>query len=191
MNKNEEITHNGKTYERLDVGCFPKLDDVVMLLLNYNMAGILAYVDFNDHYLYSDEVTMDGAYMECIGKTKAEFDEDQRKWREEYNRHQAEHKAAIPQLTKEWIAKGHTILDSKYWERWDKIVPIRLGDLYEGMELGDTLEIVEHLNHAGSLEDARKIMLDNQSHSGLSASLVISMVGEFCNRGKEFEEYMR
>lgn len=60
-----------------------------------------------------------------------------------------------------------------------------------GMELGNTLEIVEHLNSGGSLKDADKIMRDKQSHSNLSASLVIAMVGTFCDRGKEFEEYMR
>ena len=189
MDRDEEITHNGKVYKQEYF--WGKLDDAVRLLWDYRKAGILAYIYFNEHYLYSDEVTMDGAYMECTGKTKAEFDEDQRKWREEYRRHKEEHEAAIPQLTEEWVAKGHEILDSKYWEQWDKIVPIRLGDLYEGMELGDTLEIVEHLNSGGSFEDADRIMRDEQDHSGMSASLVIAMVSEFCDRGKEFEEYIR
>ena len=188
-NRNEEITHNGKEYKCLEF--WGKLDNAVTLLLTYKAAGVLAYIDFNDHCLYSDEVTMNSAYLECLGKTKSEFEEVQRKWAEEYHRHKEEHEAAIPQLTEEWVAKGHEVLDSKYWEQWDKIVPIRLGDLYEGMELGNTLEIVEHLNSGGSLEDADRIMRDEQDHSGMSASLVIAMVSEFCDRGKEFEKYMR
>lgn len=29
-------------------------------------------------------------------------------------------------LKNEWIAKGHEILDEKYWKEWDKMVPISL-----------------------------------------------------------------
>ena len=116
--------------------------------------------------------------------------EDQRKWREEYEQHEREHEAAIPELTKVWIAKGHEVLDKKYWEDWNRIVPIRLSDLYEGMELDNTLEIVEHLNSGGLLKTAKTI-LTNQGHSGMSASLVVSMVSKFCDRGNEFMDYIR
>ena len=51
-----------------------------------------------------------------------------------------------PNKTKEWRDKGHEILDEKYRSDWDNVVPIRLDDLYEGMELKACLDIIEELN---------------------------------------------
>lgn len=101
-----------------------------------------------------------------------------------------EHKARIPELTREWITKGHEILDEKYWEKWDECVPIRLDDLYKGMELGDCLEIVKALNDGCDLDTAKKI-IHNQDHSGMSFGLVRAMVRAFCDRGNEFVDYVK
>ena len=101
-----------------------------------------------------------------------------------------EHEAKIPELSKEWIAKGHNILDEKYWTEWDKCVPIRLGDLYRGMELKACLEIVEPLNNGCSMEEAKETIV-NQNHSGMSFDLVRAMVKAFCDRGTEFAEFVR
>lgn len=100
-----------------------------------------------------------------------------------------EYKAKIPKLTKEWIVKGHEILNEKYWTDWDKCVPIRLGDLYRGMELKACLEIIEPLNNGCSLEKAKEI-IEKQNHSGLSSSLVKTMAKAFCDRGREFAEFV-
>lgn len=100
------------------------------------------------------------------------------------------YKEAIPGLTKEWIEKGNTILDEKYRGLWAKCVPIRLGDLYQGMELGSCLEIVEQLNNGKTVEEV-KPLIENQGHSGMSFELVCSMVKSFCDRGEEFVNYVR
>lgn len=100
------------------------------------------------------------------------------------------HKEAIPELTKEWVEKGKAILDEKYLETWNKCVPIRLGDLYRGMELGATLDIVKELNAGCELQKAKEI-IESQGHSGMSFGLVCSMVKSFCDRGQEFVNYAR
>ena len=94
------------------------------------------------------------------------------------------------ELTKEWIEKGNAILSEQYQEKWAKCVPIRLGDLYRGMELGATLDIVKELNAGCELEVAKKI-IEGQGHSGMSFGLVCSMVKAFCERGNEFSNYVR
>ena len=76
------------------------------------------------------------------------------------------------------------------YKYWDKIVPIRLNDLYHGMELGCCLDITEVLNNNGTLDEAKKI-IESQDHSGMSYGLVCAMVKEFCSRGNEFVEYIR
>jgi len=145
---------------------------------------------FNGQILYSDIDDIDSAYMKIMGKTKAEFDEEQRKWHEEYQEKKRKHEASIPELTKEWIEKGSVILDEKYREEWNRCVPIRLGDLYEGMELKACLDIVIELNNGCTLDAAKKI-IDSQGHSGMSFGLVCSMVKSFCDRGNEFVNYVR
>ena len=73
---------------------------------------------------------------------------------------------------------------------WTKIVPVRLGDLYRGMELGACLDIVEQLNKGCELEKA-KTMIEEQGHSGMSFRLVCSMIKAFSDRGDEFVKYAR
>ncbi len=177
-----------KNYKKIEfyTGC-----DIAMAvnkLLEYKDKGEYACGEFNGHMLYSDNVTVDSAYLEITGKTKADFDKEREEWRQDYERREQEHKAKIPELSVEWIDKGHKILDEKYWKEWDECVPIRLGDLYHGMELGNCLDIVEALNNNCDLDEAKKI-IDGQDHSGMSYGLVRVMIKSFCDRGEEFYTY--
>jgi hypothetical protein len=145
---------------------------------------------FNGQMLYSDVDDMDSAYKKITGKTKAEYDAQAKAENDRYEEEKRKHKEAIPELTKEWVGKGKIILDEKYHETWERCVPIRLGDLYRGMELGATLDIVKELNAGCKLEVAKGI-IEGQGHSGMSFGLVCSMVKSFCDRGEEFTNYVR
>lgn len=175
-----------KNYREIEFG-FGNIEDAVKELKSHKD---LVKGTFNGQVLYSDIDDMDSAYKKATGKTKSEFDEARRIENEKYKRQQKEHKEAIPKLTIEWVEKGKKILDQKHHKLWTKIVPIRLGDLYQGMELGNCLEIVEQLNKGAELEEV-KPLIENQGHSGMSFGLVCSMVREFADRGTEFVEYAR
>ncbi len=176
-------------YRKIEFG-FGDISSAVKELSQWKERGELVYGEFNGQKLYSDKDDLDSAYKKITGKTKAEFDEAERIRHEEYKAEEKRHKEAIPELTKEWIEKGNTILDEKYRETWAKCVPIRLGDLYRGFELGACLDIVIELNNGCSLDDAKAI-IEKQGHSGMSFGLVCSMVKSFCNRGTEFVAYVR
>lgn len=175
-----------KNYREIKFG-FENIEEAVKELKSHKD---LVKGTFNGQILYSDIDDMDSAYKKVTGKTKAEFDEAIILENVEYERQKKEHKEAIPQLTVEWIEKGKKILDEKHHELWTKIVPIRLGDLYRGMELGNCLEIVEQLNKGAELKEV-KPLIENQGHSGMSFGLVCSMVRKFADRGNEFVEYAR
>lgn len=175
-----------KNYREIEFG-FGNIEEAVKELKSHKD---LVKGTFNGQVLYSDIDDIDSAYKKVTGKTKAEFDEAEKQRQIEYKRQQEEHKEAIPKLTIEWVEKGKNILDKKHHELWTKIVPIRLGDLYQGMELGNCLEIVEQLNKGAELEEV-KPLIENQGHSGMSFGLVCSMVREFADRGNEFVEYAR
>lgn len=178
-----------KNYKEIELWAGCSIETAVAELLEYREKGKLVCANFNDHMLYSDTVTIEGAYLEITGMTKAEYDKYMEDYIEGIRKREEEHKAKIPELTKEWIEKGHAILDEKYWSYWENIVPIRLGDLYHGFELGCCLDIVKALNDGHSFEDAEKI-IDEQGHSGMSYSLVRAMVRDFCDRGKDFASFL-
>jgi len=94
-----------KNYREIEfsVGC--NVEEAVNKLLNYKERGILACGDFNGHILYSDTVTMNGAYKEIIGKTKAELEKEHQEWKENYSREEIKFKENIPSLSEEWMKK--------------------------------------------------------------------------------------
>ena len=87
------------------------------------------------------------------------------------------------------MKKGREVLDKSKRELWDRIVPIRLNDLYQGMELKSCLDIVEILNK-GTFEDAKK-ELETQKHTEMSFELICSMIKDFSPKGEEFIDYLR
>lgn len=175
-----------KKYRKIEFG----LGDISSAMKELKRHKDLVCGSFNGEMLYSDIDDIDSAYKKITGKTKAEFDADREKEHLEYEERKRKHKEAIPELTKEWIEKGKAILAEKYHETWEKCVPIRLSDLYEGMELGATLDIVKELNVGCELQTAKEI-IEGQEHSGMSFGLVCSMVKSFCDRGEEFASYAR
>lgn len=178
-----------KEYKEIEFG-FGNLDSAFKELDGYKQKGELVFGSFNGKKLYSDVDDLDSAYKKVTGKTKAEFDEAERKSHRRQKEEERKHKEAIPELTKKWIKKGNTVLDKKYHELWAKCVPIRLGDLYRGFELGACLAIVKKLNTGCKLETAESI-IKKQGHSGMSFGLVCSMVASFCDRGKEFVSFVK
>jgi len=165
------------------------IEECVFELWGYKEKGISVSGEFNGVTLCSDTVTMYNAYMSITGKTKAQCEKDEQDRHDNYKKQEKEHEEKIPLLTTEWIKKGHDILTQDKWAFWDEIVPIRLGDLYQGMELGNCLDIIQILNNNGTLDDA-KHTIESQNHSGMSYGLVCSMVKEFCARGNEFIKYV-
>jgi len=172
-----------KNYREIEFG----LGDIENAVKELKSHKDLVKGTFNGQILYSDIDDMDSAYKKVTGKTKAEFDEAEEQRQIEYKRQQKEHEEAIPKLTIEWVEKGKKILDKKHHKLWTKIVPVRLGDLYQGMELGNCLEIVEQLNKGTEFEKV-KPLIEDKGHSGMSFALVCSMVRKFADRGNEFVE---
>lgn len=80
------------------------------------------------------------------------------------------------------IAKGHELIAQKYWAEYDRIVPIRVDDLYGGMEVSAFLEIIEAYEITKDLEECYHVF-DKQNHSGWSAGLVARMIYCFHDDG--------
>lgn len=177
-------------YKEIEFMAGESIESAIKELSRYKEKNELVYGTFNGQILYSDIDDVESAFKKVTGKTKAEFDNERKIKNDKYKEDQKKHKEAIPKLIKEWINKGNTILDEKYREMWAKCVPIRLEDLYQGMELRCCLDIVIELNNGCSLDEAKAI-IESQGHSGMSFGLVCSMVKSFCDRGTEFVSFAR
>lgn len=164
---------------------FWNIDNAVKILQDVHKKGRKVYCNFNGHILYSDTVTLDSAYLVVCGCTKAEYLQKQQEWQDNYEKEKAEHLAKIPQLTQEYIEKAKGIIDEKYMNEWVKCVPYRLKDLYRGMELQCTLDIIKMLNDNKPFLKIKK-ELDNQDHSGMSFALMKVMIRTFHAKGEEF-----
>src|SRR5699024_3891712 len=125
------------------------------------------------------------------GVTKKEYEKKIEDYNETIHKREQEHKNNFFRLVEYYKQQGRKILPKAKWKDWDEIVPIRLSDLYKGMELDSCLNIVKLLNEGGTLDEAREEFY-NQGHSGMSGSLVCYMVEEFADgdRGKVFRKYV-
>ena len=168
---------------------YGSISDFVYLILQHKEKGELVYADFNGHRFYSDTVTMDGAYKEITGKTKAEFDYMVKEQEDAWEEQKREHEASIPKKTKYWREKARGIIKEDKLDHWDEIVPIRLKDLYQGMELGCCLDLAVLLKE-GAFEEAKEMLNNNQGHSGMSYGLVCAMLKEFVDNGEEFLKFI-
>lgn len=177
-------------YRKIQFGAGDSIEKAIQYLAQFKERGELVYGEFNGQKLYSDIDDVDSAYKKITGKTKSAFDAELKAENDRYEEEQQKYRDSIPELTKEWIMRGNAILNEKYHEKWAKCVPIRLDDLYKGMELGATLDIVKELN-AGCGLDVAKGIIEGQGHSGMSFGLVCAMVKSFCDRGEEFVSYAR
>lgn len=148
------------------------------------------YGKFNGVELYSDIDNLESAYKKITGMSKSDFDNKLKEDNDSYEEEKRKHEESIPEQTKEWIKKGGEVLDEKYLELWNRIVPIRLSDIYRGYELGACLEIIKELNSGTKLESSKQI-IDKQGHSGMSFRLVCSMVNSLSDRGLEFVSYIK
>ncbi len=174
----------GKEYRKIEFGYGSKLFDCVLELVQYAANGEFVCADFNGHTLYSDTVSMESASLEVLGVGYFDNITQRELNLQRILKEEQEHQENIPDLTKYWIEKGHKILSEDKWLLWDNCVPIRLSDLYHGMELGMCLEIIQIINDK-SLEEAKEVMY-NQGHSGMSWGLMKSMLLSFSDKGEEF-----
>lgn len=174
---------------KIELALGSNLDEAIELLLKAKAEGKSVYCDFNGHILYSDDITVDSAYMEVCGKTKAEYDEDRRIWYEKYEKEQAREKEEARKNIPMWIEEGRQYIYPQKMDDWKDCVIARVNDLYHGRDVRCALDVMQILDCDYSFEVAKN-MIDDQGHSGSSYYMVMNMLATFAKRGPDFYEYM-
>lgn len=161
------------------------IDNAVKVLQEYQAKGESVYVEFNGHKLYSADITLDGAYKEITGQTKAEFDKTQEEWLENDKKEQAERKAQATQSIPEWLERGEKLIPADKKEAWEKYVKRSAqSELRAGDDVKQVLDIMEKISSGASQEDIKKL-IGEQGHSGTSYALVRNVVKEFLGQDIE------
>ena len=62
--------------KKIDIEPWSNLQSVVYLLMAYRANGDHVYCEYNGHKLYSDNISMEAAYIEITGKTKEEYEKE-------------------------------------------------------------------------------------------------------------------
>ena len=156
--------------------------------VNPNIVGTnLVYAMFNGHPIYSDNLNVDEIYSRvCANGNK------QKEVELDYEKAEKEFQKKISTLTKKYNALAKGVIADDKLDQWYAIVPIRLRDIYHGMELDATLEIIKELNKATDSNNhfaEAKSIFNGQDHSGLSYGLICAMLNMFAPNGVEFVKY--
>ena len=177
-------------YRRVEIKRSCSIDDVVSELLEYKKKGEYVCTKFNGHTLYSDKVTLDGAYKEILGMTKEGYIKGQKDWKDDRDKINKKYNGMIPKLIEEYKIKGRKVIPKDKWSDWDRTVLSSLSSLYHDAPLRCCLDIISLLNNGGTLEEVN-VLLKGQNHSGTSFKMVVELVREFCPRGKELLNYVK
>lgn len=166
------------------------IESVVHTLLAAKAKGESVYAEFNGHKLYSDTVSMDSAYIEITGQTKEDFELEREKTMQTLEQIKLQRKEDMEKAQEKipsWIQRGQELIYKERHEDWKKCVLSRASDIYHGAELDASLDIMQALENGVTIEEAKE-MLDEQEHSGMSASLVRNILFSFSSKGPEFWE---
>lgn len=175
------------------------IESAVYTLLAAKARGQSVYCEFNSiyhkrHKLYSDTVSMDSAYMEITGRTKADNDkalEEYYKGREVVKK---ENRERMKANFLNWIKIGETLIFPERCAEWEKYVVdqfsgscSKYADPYYTITLFDCgLKIMTALENGASIEEAKKIFYDECDKDSMDE--VRTTVLRFSSKGPEFWE---
>ena len=166
------------------------LEDVGELLKKYREQGENVYVEFNGHKLYALLDDEDSCYQKVVGMSKKDFKKEQARLHKEMEEKRIAEEKKAEEKIPEWIERGKKFIYPQQEEMWKYCVDVRAHDLYHGNDLENALDIMECLDNGGTIEEANKI-LDDENHSGTSYGITLSIVLSFSKRGPEFYRAVR
>lgn len=176
--------------EELKIYCGETIDTAVERLLEAKAEGKHVFCVFNGVKLYSDNVTLDSAYTEICGCTKAEFDERLEKSVEEAKKSMEEDRKRAIENIPNVIERGKPLIYPFRHEEWAKLVEADANGDYFGLITADAIEIMTAIEEEKPVEELVK-MFNEQGHSGWSASLTRNVIMTYSRNGYPFYKATR
>ena len=178
---NEQIIAEAEFY----TGAVGNLDGAVRVLAEAKELGKNINIQFNGHILNSLLDNEESCFIWVLWKTKAEYEEQEKKLREESEirkkKELEEAEAKIPS----WVERGEKIIYPQRHSEWKKCVETTARRIYNGEEIECSLKIMEMLEKGESLKAVEKIF-NGLNHTGHSYGIMASIILTFSKRGPEF-----
>ena len=148
------------------------------------------FTNFNGILFLSDDedLTADFMYQTITGKSRSERHKEYLESERRFSQRERDRKIFMTKRISDLIKSGIEVLDKSLWDDWIDLVPMRVFDLYNGMDLEWFLLLHERLTD--STFEYCKAMFDKQGHSGHSASSVFMLLEKFTPNGKEFVKFL-
>jgi hypothetical protein len=132
------------------------LSSAVKALEESRRIGLSEYFNYFGIKLYSCDITLDGAYLEIWGKTKAEYEKSQE---EEIA---AEIEAELKKVNAkkpDWLKRGEELIYPEKIDKWYKFVEEAiLDEITPGYRVEEMLDMMERLARGESFEELYKII---------------------------------
>ena len=159
------------------------LDDIVIKLEKFRRQGKLNYyANFNGIKLHSLDVTMDGAFKECLNCTRKTWLKREKRWLEETRTQIEKWKKEAQEKLPNWIEKGKKYIHPEKFLSWEKTCIASANGSYSGLEVEKALEIMQMLEE-GKLFKEIKEKVQSDGHSGMTYSRTMNIVLLYANRG--------
>lgn len=171
--------------EELKLHAGDSIETAVKKLLEAKAKGKYVFCDFNDVKLYSDDVTMDSAYIKICGCTKAEWDEKMRKSSEEARKRIEENRKRAIENIPNQIERGKALIYPFRHEEWAKLVEADAKGDYCGGITDNAIEIMTAIEEEKSIDELLEIFKE-QGHSGWSAGITRNVIMTYSRNGYPF-----
>ena len=166
------------------------LDDIVIKLEKFRRQGKLNYyANFNGIKLYSLDVTMDGAFKECLNCTKKTWLKREKRWLEESRTQIEKWKKEAQEKLPTWIEEGKKYIHPEKFLSWEKTCIASANGSYSGLEVEKALEIMQMLEE-GKLFKEIKEKIKNDRHTEMTYSRTMNIILLYANRGPALFKFM-
>jgi hypothetical protein len=118
------------------------LDALELLRKAQEETGIVHQAEFSGKQIYSLD-SDDEAYLRVVGKSKEEFEQMLSKKEEENKQKQKDFELAFPGIVKDIRKRARCIIDDRFLNTWDEMVPLSVDSEYKGEDLIKVLEIAQ------------------------------------------------
>lgn len=151
-----------------------------------------SFVNFNNAILYSYD-SINACYIKVTGMNRNRFKKEWRKSKRETKRLFRRFFSKRSKLRREYKEKARGILEEKYLAEWDIFVNRCLDKFDSSYLLKAILELASILNEDVAETDRferGKLAMEDQSHTGYTASSTFYGLQMFHKDGKAFTEYV-
>ncbi len=175
------------------------LDEIINILLIAKQSGAAIFVDFNGVTLSSENLTIDKAYQQVYGCSKADYNlsiiqrkqamqqEQQQSVQDLFDRVTAKRARAVSKIPY-WQSWGTHYISAEKQERWNAAVTASAYGMHIGRDLEIAANLITMLSLGADMSAVVAMADEEYGGSDNARALIRDDILKFSNRGPDFYE---